>query len=144
MDALELFPNVDLGARPPDGGACRAPIGQQRARRPRVRRVRPSSVRLLSEIRGLIEHQHAEVIAELRVLRQQRRDEYEIPTALLRRLTEIERHLGVIETPADAAHQPPAAAGLKEEKSQCPKQTHLPVPRALRCGEQIAPRLFLQ
>jgi hypothetical protein len=54
---------------------------------------------LLSEIRGLIERQHAEVIAELRALRQQCRDEYEIPTALLRRLTEIEHHLGVIETP---------------------------------------------
>jgi hypothetical protein len=78
----------------------RAPIGQQRPRRLRVRRVRPSSVRLLTEIRGLIEHQHAELMGELRALLQQRRDEYEIPAAVLRRVTEIERHLRLVETPA--------------------------------------------
>jgi hypothetical protein len=93
MDTLELFPDVDLGARTP-GAGCAKPIGRARAHRPRVRRARPSSVGLLSEIRRLIEQQHAELMGELRALRQQRRDEYEIPTALLRRLTEIERHLG--------------------------------------------------
>jgi hypothetical protein len=97
-DILELFPDVDLSARPIRTG-CAKPIGRARARRPRVRRVRPSSVRLLSEIRGLIEHQHAALMGELRVLRQQRRDQYEIPAAVLRRLTEIERHLRLVETP---------------------------------------------
>jgi hypothetical protein len=98
MDTLELFPDVDLGARTPAAG-CAKPIGRARARRPRVRRVRPSSVGLLSEIRGLIEHQHAELMGALRALRQQRRDEYEIPAAVLRRITEIERHLCLVEAP---------------------------------------------
>jgi hypothetical protein len=36
---------------------------------------------------------------ELAALRRQRRDDGEIPASLLRRVTEIERHLRLVETP---------------------------------------------
>jgi hypothetical protein len=53
----------------------------------------------LHELRLLVEKHHAELLDELRILRQQRRDEYESVPAVLRRVTEIERHLGLVETP---------------------------------------------
>ena len=99
---LELFPNADLGSRRPAGDNCARPIGNraagQRRRAGSVRQKSPTAGQLL-ELRLLIETQHEAVMGELRLLRQQRRDEGEVPSGILRRLVAIERRLGVVEIP---------------------------------------------
>lgn len=97
-DTRELFPNIDLGERPSERG-CAKPIGRMRARQPKPRRV-PAGILMLGELRRLMVDQHGELIAELRALHQQRRDHGELPAMVLRRLVNIERHLGLVETPA--------------------------------------------
>jgi hypothetical protein len=102
MDALELFPSdLNLGDHRPGGDGCTRPIGRRGGgSRRRAEPRKPSTLpgRLL-ELRGLVEAQHAAVMDELAALRRQRRDDGEIPASLLRRVTEIERHLRLVETP---------------------------------------------
>ena len=101
MDTLELFPLLGVRAH---GDGCAKPIGRRAAGR---RRRAPSGPHKsaavagqLLELRRLIEQQHAELMVELRTLRQVRRIEHESLPAVLRRVTEIERHLRLVETPA--------------------------------------------
>ena len=103
MDTLELFPLLAPSAQA-HGDGCAKPIGRRAAGR---RRRPPSGPRKsaavagqLLELRRLIEHQHAELMVELRILRQVRRIEHESLPAALRRVTDIERHLRLVETPA--------------------------------------------
>ena len=86
--------------RPVDG--CAKPIGRRdrgrRRRHPAPRK--PSAIAgQLRELRRLVEAQHEAVMDELRILRQQRRNDGEIPANLLRRIIEIERHLRLVEKP---------------------------------------------
>jgi hypothetical protein len=99
MATLELFPDADLGFRRPAGDNCARPIGKRYAgRHRRADSARKSPIaRQVHELRLLIETQHAELLVELRGLRQERRDEHELPSAILRRLVEIERLLRIIE-----------------------------------------------
>ena len=87
MDTLELFADLDLG-RPGEGSSRTRPIG----RRGTGRRRRHPVPRKPSTIAGQL--------LELRALRQVRRSEHESLPAVLRRVTEIERHLRLVETPA--------------------------------------------
>lgn len=100
---FELFPEADLGADAKPTGGCRAPIGRrQTPRRRREVAIRPrqsSTVALIRELHQLLERQHAELIGEVQRLRSQRRNEHESLPAVLRRVTEIERHLRLTETP---------------------------------------------
>jgi len=103
MDGLELFPGIDLGARQSAGDSCIKPIGRRaagRRRRAGAAPRRPPIAHQLLELRRLIVAQHDELMAELQALRQHRRNEGEIPAAVLRRITEIQRHLRLVETPA--------------------------------------------
>ena len=102
MDTLELFPLLAPSVQA-HGDGCAKPIGRRAAGR---RRRAPSGPRKsaavagqLLELRRLIEQQHAELLDELRALRRQRRSEHESVPAVLRRITEIERHLRLVETP---------------------------------------------
>jgi hypothetical protein len=102
VDTLELFPDL-VPSVPANGDGCTKPIGRRtRARRrgsvPGPRRS-PIAGQLL-ELRRLVEAQHEAVMDELAALRQQRRNDGEIPAALLRRVVEIERHLRLVESPA--------------------------------------------
>jgi hypothetical protein len=103
MDTFELFADLDLGRSPPGDGSCVKPIGRrakERRRRPRVVCSRRSSTTVqLIELRGLLERQHAELMGEVCRLRQQRRNDHESLPAVLRRISEIERHLRLAETP---------------------------------------------
>lgn len=103
MDTLELFADLDPGRSPPGDGSCAKPIGRRdtgRRRRPRVIRSRRSSTAVqLLELRGLLERQHAELMGEVHRLRQQRRNEHESLPAVLKRISEIERHLRLTEIP---------------------------------------------
>jgi hypothetical protein len=102
MNSFDLFPGIDLGARGGAGTGCVSPIGRRDTgrRRPRVVRPRRSSTAvLLFELRGLLERQHAELMGEVHRLRQQRRNEHESLPAVLKRISEIERHLRLTEIP---------------------------------------------
>jgi hypothetical protein len=108
MDGL-FPPGIDLGARAPGADGCRSPIGRQRARRPRVRRARPSTAAVVLEPRQLLEQQHAELMEAIGALRQARRNEHESLPAVLRRICEIERVLKLTELhvpPRTSRHRP--------------------------------------
>jgi len=115
MDSFDLFPGMDLGARVASGAGCAAPIGRRdtgRRRRPvRVRPRHPSTVTVLAELRGLLERQHAELMGEVHRLRQQRRNEHETLPAVLKRVSEIERHLRFDRGPGRAADVEAASDG---------------------------------
>ena len=59
------------GSSSPD--ACANPIGRRRSRRPVARRGRPDTRSLISELRGLLEHQLAGMRRSLRALEQDAR-----------------------------------------------------------------------
>jgi hypothetical protein len=103
VDILELFPLLAPNVRA-HGDSCAKPIGRRAAgrgrRAPSGPRKSAAVAGQLIELRRLIEQQHAELMVELRTLRQVRRIEYESLPAVLRRVTEIERHLRLVETPA--------------------------------------------
>jgi hypothetical protein len=103
MDALTLFPDVALDARSPGPNACRAPIvrrGIGHRRRARSARPRhPSVAVMLLELSQVLERQHVEVMCEIGRLQQRRRNEHEALPMLLKRVTEIARHLRLTETP---------------------------------------------
>jgi hypothetical protein len=69
------------------------------SRRAWFRPRRSSTAVLLFELRGLLERQHAELMGEVHRLRQQRRNEHESLPAVLKRISEIERHLRLTEIP---------------------------------------------
>jgi hypothetical protein len=103
MDSFDLFSaDIDLGARVEHRSGCASPIGNRIAGRRRpsvVRPRRPSTAVVLLELRGLLERQHAELMGEVHRLRQQRRNEHETLPAVLKRVSEIERHLRLTENP---------------------------------------------
>jgi hypothetical protein len=100
VDTLELFPDL-VPSVPANGDGCTKPIGRQTRGRRRSSAPRKSAAIAdqLIELRRLVEQQHAELLDELRALRRQRRSEHESVPAVLRRITEIERHLRLVETP---------------------------------------------
>jgi hypothetical protein len=67
----------------------------------KVHRQRPPKMIVLDmdSLRALLERQHAELLLELLTLRQVRRNEHESLPAVLRRVTVIERHLALVESP---------------------------------------------
>ena len=100
MDTLELFPDL-VPSVPASSDGCTKPIGRRTRGRRRGSAPRKSAAIAgqLLELRRLVEQQHAELLDELRALRRQRRSEQESIPAALRRITEIERHLRLVETP---------------------------------------------
>jgi hypothetical protein len=83
---IDLFPLIELGDRRlvVGGDGCVKPIGRFDRGRRRRHASRPG-------IPGQL--------LELRTLRQARRNEHESLPAVLRRVTDIERHLALVETP---------------------------------------------
>ena len=103
MDGLEFFPDIDLGTRRGSGDSCAKPIGPHAAVRRRC--AGPTSRRSpiahqVAELRRHLDTRLDQVMGELQALRQQRRNAFEMPEGILRRLVEIERHLRLVETPA--------------------------------------------
>jgi len=100
VDTLELFPDL-VPSVPANGDGCTKPIGRRTRGRRRGSAPRKSAAIAgqLLELRRLVEQQHTELLDELRALRRQRRSEHESIPAVLRRITEIERHLRLVETP---------------------------------------------
>jgi hypothetical protein len=102
-EQIDLFPAIDLGDRRHAVGVdgCSKPIGRRAGgrRRRHQGRARSTIAGQLLELRRLVEAQHEAVIDELAALRRQRRSEHESIPAVLRRITEIERHLRLVETP---------------------------------------------
>ena len=139
---MELFPGADLGAARTVDGGCVEPIGRRRVR-PRRRRVaQPTTAPLIPDVQALLVQQHLEVLAELRLLRQHGRNEYESLPAVLRRVSEIERHLRLTELHVPQVHtrrQPLGRNGrcgeigphLFQRSGELP---HDPIARALRIG----------
>ena len=104
MDGLELLfpPDIDLGMRRGAGDGCTKPIGNRAAgrRRRAVSAPRRSPVaHQIAELRRHVDTRLDEVMDELQVLRQQRRNAFEVSEGILRRLTEIERCLKIPEPP---------------------------------------------
>jgi hypothetical protein len=102
MDALTLFP-IALEARAPGPDACLAPIGRRATGRRRracsARPRRPSLAVVLRDLRQMPERQQAELMCAIGRLQQQRRNEHEALPMVLKRITEIERHLRLTEAP---------------------------------------------
>jgi hypothetical protein len=113
-----LLPFTDLVEVEPGfrGEACARPIGPRRNPLPRRQRRRLSTAVLLLELRKLLERQHSEMMDELRRGRQLRRNEHEAGPAILRRLTAIERHLRLTETPDGTAALAAQAIGLMTQR----------------------------
>jgi hypothetical protein len=82
-----------------DRTGCSKPIGRRDRDRRRRHANRLGIPGQLLELRALLERQHAELLLELRTLRQVRRNEHESLPAVLRRVTDIERHLALVESP---------------------------------------------
>ena len=103
---MELFPDADLGGSCTVGNGCHEPIGHDRRRvRQRYRRAaQPTQATLLREMQALLVQQHVELLAELRLLRQHWRNDYESLPAILRRLVAIERRLGLTELHLPQVH----------------------------------------
>jgi hypothetical protein len=102
QDLAELFPGIDLGSRRPPGDSCVKPVGNPAAGRRRRSGSMPRKSPLanqVAELRRFVDARFGEVKAELRLLRQQRRDVGEVPVGILTRLTEIERCLKILESP---------------------------------------------
>jgi hypothetical protein len=94
----ELFPSLDFSSHRARSG-CAKPIGRHARGRRRRHASRPGILGQLLELRRVIEQQHAELMDELRTLHQARRIEHESLPAVLRRVTDIERHLRLVEVP---------------------------------------------
>jgi hypothetical protein len=113
-DLAELFPGVDLGSTPKNGG-CAAPIGRRQSRRaqPALRRFRPPSatVMMLASLRkqlgdgftsvGIILKQMGSDVARTA---DSTADLVEAVDQLRVRLTSLERALGTIEAPSIPRH----------------------------------------
>jgi hypothetical protein len=98
---LELFSDLLPSARANADG-CAKPIGRRAAGRrrragPTVRRS--PLAQQVAELRRHVDRRLDEVMGELQTLRQQRRNAFEMPEGILRRLVEIERCLKIIEPP---------------------------------------------
>ena len=102
MDGLELFPDIDLGTRRGSGDSCAKPIGNRNAGRRRRAVSAPRRSPLahqVAELRRHVDTRLDQVMDELQALRQQRRNAFETPEGILRRLVEIERCLKITEPP---------------------------------------------
>ena len=102
MDGLELFADINLGTRRGPGDGCAKPIGNRNAgrRRRAVSAPRRSPVtHQLAELRRHVDARLDELMEQLQALRQQRRNAFELPEGILRRLAEIERCLKILEPP---------------------------------------------
>jgi hypothetical protein len=100
VDTIELFPDLAPSARA-NGDGCSKPIGRRAAgrRRRAVTPRRSPLAHLLAELRRHVDTRLDEVMIELQALRQQRRNAFEMPEGILRRLAEIERCLKILEPP---------------------------------------------
>jgi hypothetical protein len=101
VNTLELFSDLLPSARANADG-CAKPIGRLAAGRrrragPTVRRS--PLAQQVAELRRHVDRRLDEVMGELQALRQQRRNAFEMPEGILRRLVEIERCLKIIEPP---------------------------------------------
>jgi hypothetical protein len=110
-DTLEMFPGLELGRGPVNGGAAR-PIGRVRGRRPRpaLRRSRPPSptARALASLQLQLTAGFDALTEALGKLESEvcrlRREQIELPSQLLRRMTELERAVGRNELHIPARH----------------------------------------
>jgi hypothetical protein len=126
----ELFPEADLGTAPPagtdlgtsspiklsnrgkryqrKGGWGGARIGSGRKPKPRSPGINgiavPASPMLLLELRQLLERHHDELMGELHRLGRLQRDDYENLPAVLRKVTEVQRFLGMTELHVPVRH----------------------------------------
>jgi hypothetical protein len=127
----ELFPEADLGTAPPVdvGPGPTSPIkqhsrggkgrprkggwGGRRAgagRKPKPRQseingiAAPTSPTPLVELRQLLERQHGELMGELHRIGRLQRDDYESLPTVLRKVTEVQRLLGMTELHVPVRH----------------------------------------
>jgi hypothetical protein len=109
-DTLELFRTIDLGSRAPGSDGCLSPIGRRQGTRSRRTQQRPSTIRLLIEIRGILDHQLSGFRLTLQRLERHAAESAASQKAaaealdhLRRRVSRIEQHLGIVET-AETSH----------------------------------------
>jgi hypothetical protein len=125
----ELFPGADLGAAPlvaialdssspvrfsnqrkryqrkGGWGGRRAGAGRKpKPRLPGVNGIAVPASPMLLELRQLLERHHEELMGELRRLGRLQRDDYESLPTVLRKVTEIQRSLGMTELHVPARH----------------------------------------
>jgi hypothetical protein len=110
-DIAELFPGVDLGQGPQNGG-CASPIGRKARRRPQParhpHRAASPTLRGLASLQLQVTAGFDALIEALSRLENAvdrlRREQVEVPAQLMRRMAELERAMGKNQLHVPAHH----------------------------------------
>jgi hypothetical protein len=110
-DLAELFPGVDLGGAAVPEGGCLTPIGRRRFRRAARPSQHPSSLRLLAELRAIVDQRLGDVSLTLKAIERhvQRQSEDQAAATehldqLRVRMVALERHAGIRPAPELPRH----------------------------------------
>jgi hypothetical protein len=109
-DLAELFPGIDLGSAPREGYAAR-PIGRRRSGRSSRPRQHASSLRMLADLRGILEHGLGDIGLTLKRIERHVQKQSEDQAAAVEaldhmrvRLVALERHAGIRPQPEVPRH----------------------------------------